>query len=55
VPTQEKLPSDPKPKDMSRAEGQLESCIVDCTETYQRQIPKMRADTEAQLRKLLPR
>lgn len=52
---QEDLPSNPQPKDISRAEGQLENCIADCAETYQKQIPKMRETTEQQLKNLMPR
>lgn len=44
------LPSQPGPKDVSRAESQMENCIADCAETYQKQIPKMRDSTERQLR-----
>ena len=52
---QEGLPSAPKPADVKRAEGQLENCIATCAETYHKQIPKMRAETERDLQQLLPR
>merc|ERR1711988_388613 len=49
---QEKLPSSPSDKQVAAAKSQMESCVVDCAKEYLGQVPKLRSDIAASVKKL---
>ena len=50
--TKESLPSDPKPKDIERAQAGISRCLDACGGEYAGKVPKLKADVEAALKRI---